>query len=62
MISQQTPARYYSLRGLEKFLTEKFGTGIDFNICAMSDGYFTFEAPASLTSVSQQAQLTSWLC
>lgn len=58
MISQQTPSRYYNLLGLQNFLTGKFGSGINFDISAVKEGYFTFEAPGSLTSVSWLAPFT----
>ncbi|RYO67040.1 hypothetical protein AA0113_g5144 [Alternaria arborescens] len=41
--------RYHSREGLLKFLKERFGVHVNFNIIETDDGHFKFEAPENLT-------------
>ncbi|CAN9247976.1 unnamed protein product [Alternaria alternata] len=41
--------RYHSREGLLKFLKERFGAHVNFNIIETDDGHFKFEAPENLT-------------
>jgi hypothetical protein len=43
--------RYHSREGLLKFLKERFGAHVNFNIIETDDGHFKFEAPENLTEV-----------
>jgi hypothetical protein len=52
MIQLQASSRYYSREGLLKFLRRRFGSKLSFKVNEVGDGYFTFEAPQALTSVS----------
>ncbi|KAI4688375.1 hypothetical protein J4E81_007971 [Alternaria sp. BMP 2799] len=50
MIQQQALQRYYSRDKLQKFLRNKFGDNINFNIQRAGEEYLTFEAPELLTA------------
>jgi hypothetical protein len=52
MLQLQASNRYYSRDGLLSFLRKTFGDHLNFKVNEVADGYFTFEAPRDLTSVS----------
>ncbi|KAI0616944.1 hypothetical protein Ptr902_03401 [Pyrenophora tritici-repentis] len=49
MVQLEISNRYQSREGLLKFLRERFGDHINFNITETADGHFKFEAPENLT-------------
>jgi len=51
MVQLEISGRYHSREGLLKFLRERFGDHINFNIKETADGHFKFEAPENLTKV-----------
>ncbi|KAF2621210.1 hypothetical protein BU25DRAFT_241725 [Macroventuria anomochaeta] len=52
MVRLQANDRYYSRRGLLRFLQATFPNCKNFRISEVKDGFFTFEAPRELTDVS----------
>lgn len=59
MIQQQALQRYYSRDKLQRFLKNKFGDNINFNIQRAGEEYLTFEAPELLTAVSRPERLAT---
>ncbi|KAI0569597.1 hypothetical protein Alg130_11577 [Pyrenophora tritici-repentis] len=53
MVQLEISNRYQSREGLLKFLRERFGDHINFNITETADGHFKFEAPENLTKVGR---------
>jgi hypothetical protein len=54
MVQLEVSNRYQSREGLLKFLRQRFGYDINFNVTETSDGHFRFEAPENLTEVNSK--------
>ncbi|KAI1667130.1 CorA Mg2+ transporter protein [Pyrenophora tritici-repentis] len=59
MVQLEISNRYQSREGLLKFLRERFGDHINFNITETADGHFKFEAPENLTKVGRVEDMKS---